>query len=110
MCVPPPATPWFLQDLSNRDFSILLRQHRQQLQQSNTRVQIEQLEGLFDDFKQLLHSVPQNFQAVHDEKETETFDKAWAMFDAKLNPLKDFLVGLELRFLEPQQLSQISPD
>jgi hypothetical protein len=92
--VPPPATPWFLRDLSNQDFSILLRQHRQRLQQSKTRVQIDQLEDLFDDFKQLLRSVPQILQSVNDEKETETFDNAWAMFDNKFNPLKDFFGGL----------------
>ena len=25
--VPPPASPWFLKDLSNQDFSMLIRQH-----------------------------------------------------------------------------------
>jgi len=92
--VPPPATPWFLQNLSNRDFSMLIRQHRQRLQQSKSRLHIHQLEELFDDFKHTLHSVPQIKEAVNNEKEMGTFEEAWAMFDAKFDPLKDFFGGL----------------
>jgi hypothetical protein len=108
--VPPPAAPWFLRDLSNRDFSILLRQHRQRLQQSKTRVQIDQLEDLFDDlFKQLLRSVPQIFQAVNDEKETEALTKLGQCLIASSTHSRIFLVGSELSSLVLRQWSQISP-
>jgi hypothetical protein len=71
---------------SATEFLILRRQHR--LQQSNTMVQIDHFEDFFDNFKQLLHSAPQNFQAVNDEQETDRFDKAW--LDAKFNRSRTF--------------------
>jgi hypothetical protein len=64
----------------------LRNQHR--LQQSNTRVKIDHFEDLLNNVKQLLHSAPQNFQAVNDKQETATFDKAW--FDAKFNRSRIF--------------------
>lgn len=56
--------------------------------------------------------MPQIFQAVNDEKETEGFEKAsWAIYETNFkNLLKDFLVGSELLCSPVQQLfNQISP-
>jgi hypothetical protein len=102
--VPPPATPWFLRDLSNRDFSILLHQHRQRLQQSKTRVQIDQLEDLFDDFKQ-----PPPFRLLTTKKKRRHSTKLGQCLITSSTHSRIFLVGSELCSLEPQQSSRISP-
>ncbi len=107
--VPPPATPWFLKYLSNRDFSMLMRQHQQRLQQSKSRLQIHQLEELFDDFKHSLHSVPQIKEAVNNKKEMGTLKKHGLCLMPSLTHSRISLVGLEVSSLVQLRSNPISP-
>jgi hypothetical protein len=94
----PPATPSQLAAVSNRDFSILIQQQRERLLHTWKSAEIDTLEELFNDLKQLLAQDARIRTIVETEKHSSSFSEAWAPFDKKFAPLKQFFGGLATVF------------